>query len=85
MREIIQHCYTHYGLDPEEYIQEDPEDTRERGIEPADLNPSTSVQDWQQDAILSPLPPTPWQPASIPSPRQLTFTPKSHQTSRKRA
>ena len=36
MRDIIRHCYAHYGLDPEEYIQEDPEDTRERGIEPAD-------------------------------------------------
>ena len=44
MREIIRHCYTRYGLDPEQYIQEDPEDTRERSIEPADL---TSVQDWQ--------------------------------------
>lgn len=30
LREIIQSYYEHYNLDPETYVQVDPEDTRER-------------------------------------------------------
>ena len=101
MREILRQCYTHYGLDAEEYIQADPEDTRERSILPSDLNPDTYVnpwQDWQQEQqpIVNPLPPTPqqdWQrmqerasPNRLPTPAErLTSTPKGHRPSRKRA
>ena len=40
MRRIIKCCYDRYGLDPERYVAQDPEDPSERSILPEELRPS---------------------------------------------
>ena len=35
---IIENCYAHFGLDVETYIQQEPEDPKERCIPPVDTH-----------------------------------------------
>ena len=84
MRKIIQNCYAYYELDTEEYIQADPEDPRERTIQPSDLNSDAAMNQWQQEqgpTIQSPLPSTPrhWQERQEPTLTPLPPTPQHQQ------
>ena len=46
LREIIHYCYCHYNLDPETYIQQDPDrNSHERSIIPKELRPQPPPSD----------------------------------------
>jgi len=84
MRKIIQNCYAYYELDTEEYLQADPEDPRERTIQPSDLNSDAAMNQWQQEqgpTIQSPLPSTPqhWLERQEPTLTPLPPTPQHQQ------
>ena len=44
LREILRCCYEHHGLNPETFIQEDPQDSHEDTLLPEELRPSPHPQ-----------------------------------------